>query len=45
MSPEHLKAIGTRNIGSLGVDALGTDEPKVQESADLYSLAVLLWEL
>jgi len=40
MSPEHLKAIGTR-----GVEALGTDTPKVQESADLYSLAVLLWEL
>jgi len=45
MSPEHLKAIGTRNTGSLGIDALGTDVPKVQESADLFSLAVLLWEL
>ncbi len=40
MSPEHLRAIGTRSD-----DALGTDPPKVQESADLYSLAVLLWEL
>lgn len=64
MSPEHLKAIGTRSDDALGTDppkvqnpfsttalhgardeALGTDAPKVQESADLYSLAVLLWEL
>ncbi len=40
MSPEHLHAIGNRSD-----EALGTDAPKVQESADLYSLAVLLWEL
>ncbi len=36
MSPEHLRAIGS--IGTL------THE-QVAESADLYSLAVLLWEL
>jgi serine/threonine protein kinase len=36
MAPEHLKAIGARS--SLAV-------VKVEEAADIYSLAVLLWEL
>lgn len=36
MSPEHLRAIQSRPQGEVEL---------VQESADLYSLAVLLWEL
>ncbi len=36
MSPEHLRAIHARS---------GSPTEKVDEAADLYSLAVLLWEL